>query len=685
MNKRLYPKLAAQNLIKNGKFYFPYLLTVIGSTAAFYIVLALASAPVNSDMVRYEYLSLFMFIGIFVLGLFSIIFIFYTNSFLMKRRMKELGLYNILGMSKRNIGSILALESLYVWLIGGIGGVLVGMLLQKLMMMLVTKLMRVGAMYEFAVYPQVIIITLAFFGAILFLTFLNNLRRLHLQKPIELLRDNDAGEKEPKTKWLLTILGILTLGAGYAIAVKTDNAMIAIGVYFIAVFLVIIGTYLLFSAVSIFILKALRKNKGFYYKTGNFISVSGMLHRMNRNAIGLANICILSTMVLVMISATLALYIGTDDAINARNPFDITLEISYDAVDNTVPYDKLSSDIVKTIENKGYETERVCTYKRLEFAMDAGEIPQGYTHRGEGSVSSSNNIAFLRLYSSEDYAAISGKTVSLAPGEIIVTKGESGRVIPIVFGSGENETRFDFVVREVDEAFIDPELDVNLSYNTTNIVLADDTRFMDIAKAFANAQNNDSEVIIQYYARCYVGVDVDAPNEEIVSLAAYLSNPENVEGGMRYDGFSYEWYGVSNKAEAITDTYAINGGFFFLGVFLGIIFIMAMVLIMYYKQISEGYDDRRRFVIMQQVGLPRSEIKRSINVQILIVFFAPLLVAGVHIIFDFNMVRLMLQLFGLMNGRITLWCTLGTFGVFTLLYAGVYLLTAKVYYRIVSE
>lgn len=680
MNKRLYPKLAAQNLIKNGKFYFPYLLTVIGSTAAFYIALALASAPVNSEMVRYEYLSLFMFIGIFVLGLFSIIFIFYTNSFLMKRRMKELGLYNILGMSKRNIGSILALESLYVWLIGGIGGVLVVMLLQKLMMMLVTKLMRVGAMYEFAVYPQVIIITLAFFGAILLLTFLNNLRRLHLQRPIELLRDNDAGEKEPKTKWLLTILGILTLGAGYAIAVKTDNAMIAIGVYFIAVFLVIIGTYLLFSAVSIFILKALRKNKGFYYKTGNFISVSGMLHRMNRNAIGLANICILSTMVLVMISATLALYIGTDDAINTRNPFDIMIRMGYDAAQYDAPKDELRDRIVKTVEAQGYETERTCTFKRLEIVMDAGEIPGGYVNRGVDEMNSSSNIDFLRFYSAEDYTEITGKPLKLAPGEVLVNTGEPGRVIPIIFGSRDNETRFDFIVKEVDKDYCDPELDAELGYNT-NIVVADNALLTEIAKAHESSGED-----VASFATCYVGVDVEASDDEIYALYDdYIANPDKIVGGLEFDDFSWWQYSVSNKAEAVTDTYAINGGFFFLGVFLGIIFIMAMVLIMYYKQISEGYDDRRRFVIMQQVGLPRSEIKRSINVQILIVFFAPLLVAGVHIIFDFNMVRLMLQLFGLMNGRITLWCTLGTFGVFTLLYAGVYLLTAKVYYRIVSE
>ena len=311
MSKAFYPRLAAQNCIKNGKFYFPYLLTVVISSAAFYINLALAQTGSLPELKRYFYLSMFMTVGTFVLGLFFIIFLIYTNSFLMKRRGKELALYNILGMGKGNIGLVLSFETLYTWLIGAGGGILLGMLLQRLITMLVTRMLRIDVKYEFFISVYGIAVTAIFFGALLFVTLLLNLGRLHVQKPVELLRQGNVGEREPRTRWLLTILGLLSLGGGYAIALTTHNSIQAIGVYFVAVFLVIIGTYCLFSAVSVAVLKALRKNKGFFYRTGNFIGVSGMLHRMNRNAVGLANICILSTMVLVMISATLALFLGT--------------------------------------------------------------------------------------------------------------------------------------------------------------------------------------------------------------------------------------------------------------------------------------------------------------------------------------------------------------------------------------
>lgn len=322
MNKLFYPKLAGQNIIKNGKFYFPYLLTVVISAAAFYIMTALSYYNDLPEKQRYDYLMMFMTLGSFVLALFIVIFLSYTNSFLMKRRSKELGLYNILGMGKGSIGLVLCWESLYTWLCGIVIGIPLGMLFQKLVMMVVGRMMRFNTVFEFYVSVKGIAATAILFAAVIALTLLNNLRRLHLQRPVELLHGQNAGEREPKTKWLLTLLGIGSLGTGYYIAVTTKNAFDALSVYFLAVILVIIGTYCLFSAVSIAVLKALRRNKRFYYKTGNFIGISGMLHRMNRNAVGLANICILSTMVLVMISATLSLYIGTEDSVNSHYPSD---------------------------------------------------------------------------------------------------------------------------------------------------------------------------------------------------------------------------------------------------------------------------------------------------------------------------------------------------------------------------
>ena len=325
-----YPRMALVNLARNGKFYLPYLLTVAGTAAAYYIAMALAGAQDLPQSTRYFYLSAFMGVGTFVIAVFAVIFLTYTNSFLMKRRKKELGLYNILGMGKRHIAVVLGFETLYTALIGIVGGVLLGLLLQKLVTLLLYQIMGFDVQYGFYIAWPAIWGTFVLFGLILLGNLLLNLRRIHVQNPAELLREGSAGEREPKTRWPLTVIGILSLGGGYAIALTTRSATAALALYFVAVFLVILGTYCLFTSVSIAVLKALRANKRFYYKTNRFIGVSGMLYRMKRNAVGLANICILSTMVLVMVSGTLALYLGSDEALDQQFEGDLRAEVRYD-------------------------------------------------------------------------------------------------------------------------------------------------------------------------------------------------------------------------------------------------------------------------------------------------------------------------------------------------------------------
>ena len=673
MSKAFYPRLAAQNCIKNGKFYFPYLLTVVISSAAFYINLALAQTGSLPELKRYFYLSMFMTVGTFVLGLFFIIFLIYTNSFLMKRRGKELALYNILGMGKGNIGLVLSFETLYTWLIGTGGGILLGILLQRLITMLVTKMLRIDVKYEFFISVYGIAVTAIFFGALLFVTLLLNLGRLHVQKPVELLRQGNVGEREPRTRWLLTILGLLSLGGGYAIALTTHNSIQAIGLYFVAVFLVIIGTYCLFSAVSVAVLKALRKNKGFFYRTGNFIGVSGMLHRMNRNAVGLANICILSTMVLVMISATLALFLGTEDAIATRYPGDLNAEVWY-WTDRPFDTDRAEQKLTEALKEQGAAVTGSLSYSTTN--RPAGFDGSSFIIQDDVYDTGSDRI--LIPLTAEDYNKLSGQKVSLAKDQMLISGSDSlvGDVRFVFRGeSGEQVMRFS--AAPTAEAFSLSSGDVYLGM-VDYIILPDPDTLKEFENNCARALGED-EAFLSWYCE----INTDGSDEEKAAWSAAISDPDNC-GLAGDDSIQWQLFRMDSQAENRQDFYTMNGGFFFLGVFLGFVFLMATVLIIYYKQISEGYEDRERFRIMRQVGLEKREIRRSINVQILIVFFAPLVVAGVHVAFDFNLVRLMLILFGLKNAALTAWCTVGTFLVFALIYALVYLLTARVYYRIVS-
>lgn len=678
MNKLFYPKLAGQNIIKNGKFYFPYLLTVVISAAAFYIMTALSYYNDLPEKQRYDYLIMFMTLGSFVLALFIVIFLSYTNSFLMKRRSKELGLYNILGMGKGSIGLVLCWESLYTWLCGIVIGIPLGMLLQKLVMMVVGRMMRFNTVFEFYVSVKGIAATAILFAAVIALTLLNNLRRLHLQRPVELLHGQNAGEREPRTKWLLTLLGIGSLGAGYYIAVTTKDAIVALGVYFVAVILVIIGTYCLFSAVSIAVLKALRRNKRFYYKTGNFIGISGMLHRMNRNAVGLANICILSTMVLVMISSTLSLYMGTEDSIRLRYPADISGVFIYNEDDN---FDtaRLTDGMTKAVRAQGLEPTKIWSYNSMPLFM----VENNNELRNMNTGDANGTVVNAVMLTAADYTAISGKELTLAPDEVMYVGGDARYDtlhISIVDGNGSVERR-EFRTVEQDKSFKIGQYAVYAA-NIKYLIFPDMAALHDIWKLVEDTAAGNGPVM---QMTCNICFDTDDTDEQKRECGEAISDWDNVGPYISGDQIDWERYYINEKTSNAEEFYSLNGAFLFLGGFLGIIFMMAMVLIIYYKQISEGYEDRERYRIMQQVGLQKEEVRSSINKQVLIVFFAPLVVAAVHVAFDFSLVKLMLQLFGLMNVQLAMWCTVGSFAGFALIYALVYMRTAKVYYKIVSE
>ena len=670
-----YPKLAWGNIVRNRQFYVPYLLTLGGTAAAFYIIGALAGARDLPVMNRYIYLSMFMTFGLFVIAIFAVIFLGYTNSFLMKRRRKELGLYNVLGMGKRNIARMLGMETVYTALIGIGGGILAGLLLQKLVTLLLCRIMAFhGTGFSFYVSREGILATIALFTLILLGNLLVNLIRVGRQSPMELMRSASAGEREPKSNWPMAILGILALGGGYAIAVFTNNAGMAFALYFPAVILVIIGTYALFTAVSIVALKALRKNKRYYYQPRHFIGVSGMLYRMRRNAVGLANICILSTMVLVMVSGTLALYLNSQQTLEKQFPAELSVAVRYQA-DQTPAFDgdAFSARLLAELREKDCPAEILYSYRRFTLSMD--EIPGGYFRRHEYQ-SQTKDINFL---TAADAEAITGQQLTdFAPVTLrfpLTAAAEQGNGGADEYSEITVEAaKLTETVPAVGGAFVNINVPVWLA-------VKDDAALRAVWDTQAAAQrvripgSSPNAMVFQTFCR----LDTDPETQ--------LTVERELDFGQGYSAAevgSWERVDADSKESFTRDYYALNGGFFFLGLFLGFLFIMAAVLIIYYKQVSEGYEDRERYRIMQDVGLERRMVKSSISSQILVVFFAPLLVAAIHVAFDFKLMLHLLAMFGLHEGGTTLLCTAGTFLVFAVIYGLVYLLTARTYYRIVQ-
>ncbi len=670
-----YPKLAWGNIVRNRQFYVPYLLTLGGTAAAFYIIGALAGARDLPVMNRYIYLSMFMTFGLFVIAIFAVIFLGYTNSFLMKRRRKELGLYNVLGMGKRNIARMLGMETVYTALIGIGGGILAGLLLQKLVTLLLCRIMAFhGTGFSFYVSREGILATIALFTLILLGNLLVNLIRVGRQSPMELMRSASAGEREPKSNWPMAILGILALGGGYGIAVFTDNAGMAFALYFPAVILVIIGTYALFTAVSIVALKALRKNKRYYYQPRHFIGVSGMLYRMRRNAVGLANICILSTMVLVMVSGTLALYLNSQQTLEKQFPAELSVAVRYQA-DQTPAFDgdAFSARLLAELREKDCPAEILYSYRRFTLSMD--EIPGGYLRRHEYQ-SQTKDINFL---TAADAEAITGQQLTdFAPVTLrfpLTAAAEQGNGGADEYSEITVEAaKLTETVPAVGGAFVNINVPVWLA-------VKDDAALQAVWDTQAAAQRvripGSSPNAMVFQTFCRLNTDPETQ----------LTVERELDFGQGYSAAevgSWERVNADSKESFTRDYYALNGGFFFLGLFLGFLFIMAAVLIIYYKQVSEGYEDRERYRIMQDVGLERKMVKESISSQILVVFFAPLLVAAIHVAFDFKLMLHLLTMFGLHEAGVTLLCTAGTFLVFAVIYGLVYLLTARTYYRIVQ-
>lgn len=596
-----------------------------------------------------------------MIALFAIIFLFYTNSFLVKRRKKEFGVFNILGMEKSHIAKTMAWENFYVTLISIAGGLVIGIALDKAMFLLIAQVLNEEISLGFFISDKAIISTVVMFCIIFLLILLNSIRQIKTANPIELLTAGNAGEREPKTKWVLTILGLLSLGTGYYIALAIKNPLTALVYFFFAVILVIIGTYMLFTAGSIALLKILRKNKKYYYKTKHFTSISGMIYRMKQNAVGLANICILSTAVLVMVSSTSSLMLGMQDVIATRYPDDFIVYSNETSEERAYE----SFDAIRELQeeqNLNVTSER--EYRYLVFpAFINGDTFEVTRDANFSSLGNLNNLIFVSL---SDYNRVMGTDKTLAEDEILVYSDRLQFDYPTL-------KIFDreYSVKEKIDEFIGNGLIVAVAANTQFIVLPDGT---DIEELYALQKEalSDGASEIQYY----YGFNSDADEE--TQRAFYRTLLED------YVGHGYEGT-IESKVDSRSEFVGLYGGFFFIGIFLGILFIMATVLIIYYKQISEGYDDKQRYEIMQKVGMTHQEIKNSIHSQVLTVFFLPLIVAGIHIAVAFPIITKLLALLNLLNVQLFLTCTVVCYVVFAVMYLLIYLLTARTYYKIVSK
>ena len=679
--KSLYPRLAGQNIIKNRRFFVPYGLTVLGTSAAFYIMSALVFDPGAKELRGYQYVQSMMVLGMFIAGLFTAAILFYTNSFLMKQRRRELGLYNILGMGKGNLARLLCYESLFIGGGGIVSGLLVGMLFHKLVTLFLYQMLRFDVPFGITISVPAIVLTAVIFVLLVLATLVVNLLRIRVSSPVQMLQSTSQGEREPRTKWLMTLVGILSLGAGYWIAITADDPISALAMYFLAVFLVILGTYCLFTAVSISVLKLLRANKKFYYQTSHFIGISGMLYRMKRNAVGLANICILSTMVMVMVSGTLSLYLGTGEIIDAQYPADVNLTAQYDPLtteEGEAPFQgqPMLDRSVRALQDAGFAVADTDSIRYATFAVQqagTGDFLLDFkTDLGPDAVR--RTIYFI---SAGTYTALTGEAApTLAEGEVVVCGGES---LPdtITFRDGEMTATYQLAGRaaEIPMFFWTPDEYEPLCLVAGSEAAVDEAYAMQHA-AYANP-----------YDMCWRGliqIEGGTSEADVEALDGVFWGESGLFAGPMEDVGYYYSLSVDLKAAAEADGYAMAGGFLFLGIVLGVIFLMATVLIIYYKQVSEGYEDRRRFEIMQQVGLTRAEVRASIRSQVLMVFFLPIAVAAIHILFDFNMVVQLLELFSLRNVLLTALCTLDTVLVFFIVYGAVYLLTARTYYKIVS-
>lgn len=669
MNSLLYAKLAKTNLSKNRQNILPYLLSCIGTVIMFYIMSTLAVSDGFKKMIGEAAIQEVMQFGVYIIGLFAVIFLIYSNSFLTKRRKKEFGLFQILGMEKKHLAKILFFESLYLWILSVVGGVLLGILCYKLLFLVLLKLTRLQGTIPFSFDGKAAGSTMILFAVIFLINYLKSLHQIHVSRPIELLHGEQEGEREPKTKLLTALIGLLCLGTGYYLALTCESSMEALGKFFGAVLLVMVGTYCLFSAGSIALLKVLKSKKRYYYQTKHFTSISGMLYRMKQNAVGLANICILSTGVLLVISTTSCLWFGMQEIIQTRFPHQIAVEVNDSLVSANGGGISLTKEEIAALREQinGYlENQQAAKrYERDEtywLAMaENKEDRVGLTTEVKGFA---DGLSLTEFMEASEYERMTGQAANLKPGQVLVltTKEKPYGYDTIRFGDAVS-----CEVKHMEKAQEDTVESTNVVYDTRIIVFADreEARAAYVAVTGKTPAGYSWNYQIDLMGDAKQQIQIGQGIRDIVDQA-------------HCDGY------VEVREDNKDSLYKMYGSIMFLGIFVGTLFLMGAVMIIYYKQISEGFDDRKRFQIMQKVGMSRQEVRQTIRAQVVTVFFLPLAVAILHTMVAFPVTRQLMTMMNFPNSGIFLVATAVTIVAFAMVYLIVYTITARAYYKIVE-
>ena len=681
MRAELYPKLAWDGIRKNKRFYLPYILTCIGMIMMFYIIHYLAAMQTLSNMPGGDSMKTILGFGVWVIVLFAAIFLFYTNSFLMRRRQKEFGLYNMLGMGKNHLSILLFWENLILFIISMFLGLLGGILLSKMAELFLTMLIGGEVTYTLRIDMEAFKDTWIIFVSIFVLIFTKGLFQIRTSSAIALIKSENYGEKPPKANYLLGIAGIIILAVAYYIALSIKSPLTALSWFFIAVCMVIIATYLLFICGSVMLCKLLQKNKNYYYKPNHFVSVSSMAYRMKRNGAGLASICILSTMVLVIMMGSGSLYVGKEDSLNTRYPHDFTISVDYLTEGDSQLYSKEKEDAF---------------YAQIDNVLNNLNVP---IQNKETSLST--NVTGL-LYN--------GKLI-LDPYTVDSANTDTMEYVTQIYLVSLDEYNQSMDTQKTlnnNEVFI---YCVRRTYDNSTITLSDGTT-LTVKEQLSNMMNTGESAMLIIPSVFIVTNDIDSliksfnkelgdmPQKYLCRLeSSYLfdtdlSDKQQIELAQEIhkqiieldssDNSQYYSYSIECKAQERDEFYGTFGGIFFLGIFLSIIFLSATVLIIYYKQITEGYEDEARFEIMRKVGMTAQDIRNSINSQMLTVFFLPLAIAAIHTAFAFSIVQKLLAIFNLYNTTLSLMVTLVTIVIFGIFYGIVYKITSNAYYTIVS-
>ena len=677
MKLGLYPKIAADGIRKNGRLYVPYIVTSILMIAVFYIMHLLGYSDIMKGFSGSGTAREMLQFGSLIMAVFGTIFLFYTQSTLIKGRFKEFGIYSVLGMNKRNLIKVIFFETVMTWAISMAGGILAGIGLSKIAELGFRKMIEADINYGFIISGESLAKTILVYSIIFGLIFLNAARQILFSRTINLVNSDKAGEKPPKANWAVGILGLVFLLAGYTISLKIESPMAALLFFFVAVILIIIGTYLILIAGSVVLCRILQKNKSYYYKTNHFVSVSSMAYRMKRNGAGLASICILLTMILVTISSTAALYFNREETLRNHYPNQIDLVAHNDGLFEGYKdaAARLENDVNKVAEESGTKVinaKALSHYSLSGYYDNNGAVDLELDPYATLSMTLDyDRIVVVNFYDVDDYNRMTNKNITVPSGKALL--GIDGN---IQIGDEVRIGKKTFEVEKIDLNDGNFKSCIGSSPVSVLAFIVDDLN--SAVADFEDIKDTRNESLLIWTWNYYFDTELNAQGQ--IDLSKKINAEVYVDVG---EERGIEPYCTSRENER-ADFVSTFGGLFFLGILLSSIFMVSCVLIIYYKQISEGFEDQSRFSIMQKVGMTKENIKKSINSQMLTVFLIPILFACLHLAVVLPVVHKLLLLFGHNNIPLLLasagLCVL----FFGLIYAFVYKLTSNAYYKIVS-